>query len=438
MCNHKKKHSKTRARLTRRDVVRYGIAAGAGIAALGPFGGRLLPKATGTPLPNHRRCVVLYCYGGYDGLNMLVPTAGEAVTPYTNLRPTIAITSGTHALNGIANFELNPNLDNMAALYNQGDGAIFQKVGYPSQNLSHFTSQDIYSEGVRNGFGGLPIQESGWIARFADLYAPTPLGAVSVGVGKPLDFVGGTSNPFLVDSLNGFEFDVDGDYPANHQHRLSAVQDILSGYTGGSLDEDAATALEQGLALTVDIQDAVDNFTPPAGQQYPNSSPGRYMKDIATLIQHGTETRMFFTGFSGWDTHGNEIAGMNNRCTRLDDAVGAFAGHMQEMGLWDDTLILVVSEFGRRNFENGSFGTDHGHGNCFFAFGGTVNSGYYGNELTAAELTLPNNNWLGYDIDFRDIYKEMIDDHFAGLGTNSSLIFPEPQDINTNLNYITP
>ncbi|MCP5065452.1 MAG: hypothetical protein GY946_02710, partial [bacterium] len=79
----------------------------------------------------------------------------------------------------------------------------------------------------------------------------------------------------------------------------------------------------------------------------------------------------------------------------------------------------------------GSNGTDHGHGNCFFSFGGGVNPGYYGPDLTETELE--NDNWLDYSIDFRDIYKEMVTDHFGG---NSALIFPEAQEISQDLNYL--
>ena len=76
MCNHNA--SKTSGRrsskrgVSRRDVIRYGVASTLGIAALGPLGRGILQSASGAPLPNHRRCVVIYCYGGYDGLQMVV------------------------------------------------------------------------------------------------------------------------------------------------------------------------------------------------------------------------------------------------------------------------------------------------------------------------------------------------------------------------------
>lgn len=407
--------------LSRRELLRYGAATTAGVMALGPLGRLWMPEVSGAPLPNHKRAIIFFCYGGYDGLNMLVPYQHP---DYYARRPGIAIAQGnTIALNDKVGYAFNNTLPNLAAHYNAGDGAVFQKVGYPDgHDLSHFNSQDFYSWGVRNGFTGLPITESGWIARYADLYAPTPTGAVSVGVGRPVDLTGGSTNPLMADSLSSFDFEVDGAYQTNHAHRIETVKKLVSGYSGGGLDEEAATALDQGHALASQIQDAVDNFTEPTGPAYPTSTPGRYFKDIARLIQAGFDTQIFFTGFSGWDNHGNELVAMGSVQERLDSGLHAFIEHLKEMGLWNDTVIMIVSEFGRRIFENGSNGTDHGHGNCFFGYGGNVNQGYYGPDLTDQELA--TENWLDSSIDFRDLYREVVERH---LGQNPTPVFPEPQ-----------
>lgn len=447
MCNNhgSKQTNKQRRGVSRRDVIRYGVAGTLGIAAMGTLGKGILQEASGAPLPNHRRCVVIYCYGGYDGLQMVVPHGEQA---YYDRRSTIAIDSADTLDIQKTGYGMNPGLVHMNDVWNDRlDGvphstslgnqlAIFQKVGYPNDDLSHFNSQDFYSWGVRNGFGGLPVTESGWIGRFADAYTADSLGAVSVGVGRPLDMEGSSMNPLMVDNLANFEFLEDGAYPDNHQMRIDAVKLILAGYSGTGLDDGARQALEQAHDLTAQIEAAVDNYTPPTGIQYPGNNPGttpgRYLEDIARMIQAGFDTKIFYTGFSGWDNHSNLTNAMSNRIARLDQALGAFIGHCKEMGVWDDMLIIVESEFGRRIFENGSFGTDHGHGNCFFAMGGGVNGGYYGPDLTTAEME--NDNWLGHSIDFRDIRKEMVTDWFGGDG---NLIFPEPQVINTNLNYLS-
>ena len=170
--------------VTRRDVLKYTLA-GAGIAALGPLGRGAIRPAYGAPQAGLKRCLSLYCYGGYDGLNLVVPTGVQA---YYDRRATIAIPEASAIDIGEdgAGYRLHPSLARIGALYNTGNVAIFRKVGYPNANLSHFISQDIHSWGVRDGFAALPIDTSGWIARFADLYAMTPMGAAALGVGRPL------------------------------------------------------------------------------------------------------------------------------------------------------------------------------------------------------------------------------------------------------------
>jgi len=432
MCQRKRHLPKS---VTRRDILRYTLA-GAGIAALGPLGRGLVPTASGAPLGSHRRIVSLFCYGGYDGLNLLVPVTNGA---YYSRRPTIAVQPGNALDIGDADYKLHPSMVRMAALFNAGEGAAFRKVGYPDENLSHFISQDVHSWGVRDDFGPLGISQSGWIARYADNYAPTPMGCASLGLGRPLEFEGGASNPFLASSLQSFNFSRNSISLADHQHRLAALGDMLQGFSGDTLSTEAKVALDQGIQLTDQIQTAVGAYLDPTTGSafkdlYPTSSPGRYMRDAAMLIQGGFETEIFMTGFSGWDTHGNqgaETGAQATLLTRMDDAIGTFADECKAMGVWNDMLVIISSEFGRRNFENGSNGTDHGHGNSFFAFGGGVNAGIYGPLVSEADVA--NNNWLAYGLDYRDIFKEAIANH---MGESSAPVFPEPQDINTTLNYV--
>jgi uncharacterized protein (DUF1501 family) len=176
---------------SRREILQWALA-GAGLTALGPFLDKRLPIASAAPQGN-RILVVINMDGGCDTLNMVVPITSGA---YLTRRPTIAIPgAGAPLPTARACSTASPQLDQIRAMWGQGDVAIVHKVGYPSENLSHFESQDIYGLGVRGEFPPLGIPQSGWIARFAQQYAPTPLGAVSLGAGRPTSFVGGTSGP---------------------------------------------------------------------------------------------------------------------------------------------------------------------------------------------------------------------------------------------------
>jgi uncharacterized protein (DUF1501 family) len=415
--------------VTRRDILRYSLA-GMGIAALGPLGNGAIPTALGAP-GGQSRLVVINLYGGNDGLNTVVPVG---LQPYFDRRPTLALDpaaclsldSGPEPTTA---YRLHPVMTNVRSLWTEGAVAIVNKVGYPNANLSHFTSQDIYSLGVRNDFAPLGLDPSGWVARYADLYAPTPMGAVGVGVGRPLDFVGGQTTSFLVESLANFRFLTDGRYPNNHAYRIEKIKEMLAGFSGAGLSSDVKDALDQGHTLADQVQTALANYDS-GGVTYPTNAPGAYLRDVAVLIEGGFETRLFYTGEGGFDTHGAQGAATGQHATllqRLDQAIGGFAQDMKNRGVWDDLAIVVLSEFGRRSYQNDSDGTDHGHGNCFLVIGGAVNGGMYGADLTEADL---NAEWPPYDVDFRDVHKELIQDV---LGDDPAPIFPEAQEKNVVL-----
>jgi len=133
----------------------------------------------------------------------------------------------------------------------------------------------------------------------------------------------------------------------------------------------------------------------------------------------------FATGQSsmgGFDTHADQAGRHADLLTQLDDALRVFAADMRRSSrnLWDDCSVLVISEFGRRNEENGSNGTDHGMGNCFFVTGGTTGRSAITGDLVDADLL---ERQPGYSYDFRELYSDLIENH---IGAAAAPIFPEP------------
>jgi uncharacterized protein (DUF1501 family) len=423
---------------TRRDVLKVALG-GVGIACLGPLA-RRLPAAYGAPIPGHKTLVLIYMDGGADTTNMVIPSA---TSQYPLIRPTIGIDNAT-SLDlsggpGTTQYRLHPQFDRLQALWNAGDVALVQKVGYPEENLSHFESQDIHAFAVRNGFLSLPtpVPTSGWVARYASLYAPTPTGAVSVGMGKPRLFMGGTSNPLQVSSLQAFRFNSDsgGGNGNNHLLRVQKIKDMLAQSTATGTPKEVRDAVDLAYQLSDQVQTARTAHTTylgAGGGPYAGLTDGltRRMRDVAALVYGGFDTRVFYTGYGGHDTHGDQggTAGLQPTLIQwLDDAIGAFALDMQNMGRWNDTVICVFTEFGRRNYENLSLGTDHGAGYCMILAGGGVNGGAYGPDVTDADLT---EEYLPYAVDFRDVFKEVVSDH---LGADPAPVFPEPQPTNVVL-----
>jgi uncharacterized protein (DUF1501 family) len=139
-----------------------------------------------------------------------------------------------------------------------------------------------------------------------------------------------------------------------------------------------------------------------------------------------------FTGFGGFDTHSDQPARHAQLLAELDNALGVFYTDLntQDATIWNNLVIVIISEFGRRNYENGSNGTDHGHGNCVIVLGGPVNGGMHGTPVTTADLNLEH---LPYTTDFRDVYRNIVQQH---MGNDPAPVFPESQPINNPVNVV--
>jgi uncharacterized protein (DUF1501 family) len=381
---------------------------------------------------DHSRLVVLNLIGGNDTMNTVAPVTLE---PYYERRPQLSLApeQGISLDTGPApttSYVFHPALVNLADLWAEGSVAVVNRVGYPDANLSHFESQDIMSYGVRHGFSPLGVRESGWVARYADHHAPTPLGAVSVGVDRPLAFVGGVTSPFVVRRLETFKLDHLGAEEA-HLHRLDTAKGILDRFAGGGDLAEARTALVQAHELSDRIQAAVASYE--GDVEYAALRPSTALRDIAILIQGGLEARIFYTGYGDFDTHSRQGLTDGRHPTllsHLDDGIGAFAEDMKRMGTWSKMVVAIITEFGRRNFTNGSGGLDHGHGFAEILVGGAVRGGMYGPDLTESDLTAKH---VGYEVDFRSIYKEILDVH---LSADPALVFPEPLEKETVLGVV--
>jgi uncharacterized protein (DUF1501 family) len=421
--------------VSRRDLLRWSIA-GAGLLALGPMGRFGPAPAFAGPKANTKRLVVLNAFGGNDTTNVVIP---KSLSTYFSRRGALAVpnsdsldlNSGPGATN---KYRLHPAMPKLAALYKQGDAALVQRVGYPDENLSHFESQEIFSRGVRDPYSGA-LPNNGWIARFADGFAPTSLGAVSIGVGRPLDFVGGSTSPFLVNDLTSFRLFADSgndrSITSSYLHRLEKAKQLVANHAPTTATRDAKLAMQQAHDLADQVQTALGNYT--STVQWQNTSMSRRMKDVAVLIEGGFETQVFYTGRGGFDTHGNQGASTGthaNLLTEFDDAIGDFAQDMKDRGVWNDVVMVLLTEFGRRNFVNGSDGFDHGHAFCEIVIGGKVKGGIYGPDLTDDDM---NARYLSYAVDFRSIYKEIVKKH---LGADDALVFPEALQIDTSLGFL--
>ena len=417
-------------RYTRRSFLR-GAAMGAAAVVVNPI--LSLRSIAGTATGNPGKfVVVINMLGGNDGLDTVVPTH---LQPYVDARPGTNLVEhlppGQSLLDLSGGFKLHYHLENLKRIWDDGHLHVVNKVSYPNPNESHFTSMDIMSFGVRevqNGDG------RGWLGRFADLYCADPiepLGVIAVGVGKMPDLRSQVTTPLSLSSVEGFSvYPSDDLFPGEHDLRLKVVRDML-GTEGAPGKEPQLTlfgANKQAYELVDRVREGTAGWTDPG--TYPGTALGQYLRAVSQLLHGRAEfgTKVFYTGFGGFDTHADQLVRHAALMDDLDRSLGAFAADMKSpaKNLWNDCVVVVISEFGRRVDQNGSLGTDHGHGNAFLVAGGGVKGRLHaggGMTETLVEKDLAGMQNLPFAVDFRDIYGSIFERH---LGVEAEGLFPDP------------
>jgi uncharacterized protein (DUF1501 family) len=167
-------------------------------------------------------------------------------------------------------------------------------------------------------------------------------------------------------------------------------------------------------------------YRPANGASYPRSPFGQAMQEIARLAKSDVGLEVAFTESTQWDHHVNEGAATGQIANRLDDFSRGIAALAQDLGdRMADTVILTMSEFGRAVAENGSRGTDHGHGNAMFVIGGSVKGGQvYGKWPGLAVSDRFEGRDLAVTTDFRDVFGEMVMTHLGANSTTAAKVFP--------------
>ncbi len=165
---------------------------------------------------------------------------------------------------------------------------------------------------------------------------------------------------------------------------------------------------------------------PENGANYPNSPFGRSLLQIAQLVKAGVGLEVAFTDTPGlnWDTHFNQGNANGQLANLLRDFGAGIAALVTDLGKrMDDVIILTMSEFGRTARQNGTGGTDHGHGNAMFVIGNSVKGGkVYGDWKGLKSSELNEGRDLAVTTDFRDVFSEIASKHLANK--NLDIVFP--------------
>lgn len=366
-----------------------------------------------TVLPtNNRTLVCLFQRGAVDGLSMLVPFGEEQ---YYRERPRIAIPrSAVVDLDG--HFGLHPRLAPLKPFWDAGSLAVVPAVGSPDRTRSHFDAQDY----MESGTPGVKSTTDGWANRYcqnAREHTDTPFRAVAFGPQLPR-IMAGTAPALAIDDLRTFGV---GGRAAAGDRLTRAFEALYEGSATGLLASSAEESFEAIRMLKTANPQA---RSAEHGAEYPRGRLGDSLRQIAQLIKAGLGMEIAFADMGGWDTHvnqGNEQGQLALRLTELGQALAAFATDLGE-GM-RDVCVLTMSEFGRTVRENGTGGTDHGHGTAMLVLGGTVAGRQVAGKWPGlAQEARYEGRDLAVTTDFRDLFGEILTRHLGAR--DLSAVFP--------------
>ena len=326
--------------------------------------------------------VLVELKGGNDGLNTVVPYSDG---DYYTLRPRLAV-SRDQALQLDASSALHPALEPLMAMWKSQELAVVQGVGYPSANLSHFRSIEIWDTASKSS----EYLSEGWLAR-AFAAAPTPRSfaadGVIVGGAEMGPFAGGTRAIALTDTAQFLR-----------QARLAAP--------AGQARNAALTHI---LRVEHDIVQAAAglNGDHAFATEFPRTPFGNAIRTAAQVIASQAGVAAVKVSLNGFDTHSNQPGTHTRLLKDLADGLVALRAALTELGRWNSTLVMTYAEFGRRQRENLSSGTDHGTASAHFVLGGRVKGGLYGAPPVLGRLD--GNGNLPFAVDFRDLYATVLD-----------------------------
>ena len=397
--------------MNRREFLLASASAAAALPILS-FSGKLFATPTNAP-----RFLFVFLRGGYDCNNLLVPYGSDF---YYESRPTLAIAkpdpnNPNSAIALDANWGLNPVLrDTIYPLWQRKQIAFVPFAGTDDLSRSHFETQDNIESGQPTAQRG--DFRSGFLARLSGTLPGVP--PIAFTQSLPLSFQGaGKDIPNI--SLKG-------DTKSHFDARQSAI--LAQMYQGTSL----ASATADGLALPVTVSQDLRDEMVHASRGAPSATGfASETQRIATLMRD--QYRLGFVDVGGWDTHVNQgsvTGGLANNLKNLGAGLAAYADALGDE--WNNTVVVVVSEFGRTFRENGNKGTDHGHGTVHWVLGGKVNGGRIaGEQVAVSQSNLFQNRDYPVLNNYRDVLGGTIKRVWNLSGNQLQTVFPgaNPRDL---------
>lgn len=369
--------------------------------------------ASGAP----RTLLAIHLAGGNDTLNTVVPHRDPL---YYSIRPGLAIPQA-QVLPLTDRQGLHPALAGLKGLFDAGQVAIVNGVGYPQFDYSHFEAMQIYWQA-----DPARAQPTGWLGRSLDRAVagtlgsggyPDPLTGVAIGWQSSPSLTARTFTPPLLPPDPAWYR-----LPATGDRQRAALTRVLEQPASGSnalfdafLRNNRAAVQAVG---TVQSAGALGT-----GVTYPDEHFARGLKFAVQLMRADPDVRIVAMQQGAYDTHENQLPRHAAELGRLDAGLSAFFADVQAQGLSERVLVLLWSEFARRIEPNANAGTDHGTAQALMLIGAGVRGGVYGNPPSLAPRDTIDDGNLRMSLDFRQVYATVLDgwlgvDATAVLGAN--------------------
>ena len=364
--------------------------------------------------PGDAKLLVIMLRGAYDGLHLLIPHSSNF---YYERRPHIAIakpdpSNPKSAIFLNSDWGLHPSVEKtLHAMYRNKHLAFVPFSGSADTSRSHFQAQDLMELG-QNSTTGINYQ-SGWMNRLvAVLGKDSGLGGIAFTQNLPIAFKGELNIPNL---------NVKAKVASPAGRRQSELLDAL--YQGQKLQAVVQEGMETRREASAELEAEMKDSARGAGQANGFEKEARA---IGKLMRDKKGYSIAFADLGAWDTHVNQGAEQGHLANNLEKLSEGLAAYAETMGpMWNQTVAIVMSEFGRTFKENGNRGTDHGHGNTMWVLGGGISGGKIAGRQTALnENNLYQNRDLPVLNDYRAVIAEVIRRLYGLRGEQLQLVFP--------------
>lgn len=415
------KHECTHEHAPQPELSRRSLLGGSALATAALIGApAILSKRARAAIGGPTRDVLVHIYlrGGADGMT-IVPPYGDP--QYYLRRPTLSVPqpgqlNGAVVLPGSTLFGLAPTAAPLLTPYTASKLLVVHATGLVDPSRSHFDAQKYMELGTTSSFAG--TINTGWIGRHLQSTAPVGNGllrAIALQDGLPRAFNGGPASLPIRDP-DAFVIPGQASTAVARRARLTAMYASEGPPLGPAANATFAT---------IDLLNTI-NFTgyvPANGAVYPTSTFGTQLKTTATMIKANIDLEVVSIDVNGWDLHNQLGPLIGTMATKMDDLARALTAFYLDLGAtMDSVTVVVMSEFGRRAYENSSGGIDHGHGNCMFVMGGHIAGGQVLANWPGLALNQLDQGDLAITIDHRDILAEIV---LNRLGNpNLGTVFP--------------